>query len=94
MTHKSLYLLQSSFSATPAALEKLAQLYSPEDSVVLMGESVLQFKQPFLQQLDRIYVLDTDAEILAGQSSQHLQIISYAEFADLCLNYSRCIRLN
>ncbi|OTG61990.1 hypothetical protein B9T29_09665 [Acinetobacter sp. ANC 3903] len=94
MMNKSLYLLQSSFSATPAALEKLAQVYGPEDSVVLMGESVLQFQQPFLQRLDRIYVLDTDAEILAGQTSEHMQIISYAEFADLCLNYSRCIRLN
>jgi len=94
MTNKSLYLLQSSFSTTPAALEKLAQVYGPEDSVVLMGESVLQFQLPFLQQLDRIYVLDTDAEILAGQTPAHMQIISYAEFADLCLNYSRCIRLN
>lgn len=94
MSNKSLYLLQSNFSATPSVLAKLEQLYSPEDSVILMGESVLQFQQPFLQQLNCIYVLDSDAEILAGQKTENLHIISYAEFADICLNHTRCIRLN
>ncbi|SDY71730.1 hypothetical protein [Acinetobacter kyonggiensis] len=94
MSNKSLYLLQSSFSATPAVVAKLEKMYSPKDSVVLMGESVLQFEQPFLQQLNCIYVLDTDAELLAGQKVKNMQIISYAEFADICLNYTRCIRLN
>lgn len=94
MSNKSLYLLQSSFSATPAVVAKLEKMYSPKDSVVLMGESVLQFEQPFLQQLNCIYVLDTDAEILAGKEVKNMQIISYAEFADICLNYTRCIRLN
>ena len=94
MSNKSLYLLQSSFSATPAVLVKLEQVYSPEDTVILMGESVLQFEQPFLQQLNCIYVLDTDAEILAGQKVKNMQIISYAEFADICLNHTRCIRLH
>ena len=94
MSNKSLYLLQSSFSATPAVVAKLEKMYSPEDSVVLMGESVLQFEQPFLQQLNCVYVLDTDAEILAGKEVKNMQIISYAEFADICLDYTRCIRLN
>ena len=94
MSNKSLYLLQSSFSATPAVVAKLEKMYSPKDSVVLMGESVLQFEQPFLQQLNCIYVLDTDAEILAGKEVKNMQIISYAEFADICLDYTRCIRLN
>ena len=94
MSNNSLYLVQSNFSATPSVLSKLEQLYSPEDSVVLMGESVLQFQQSFLQQLKYLYVLETDAEILAGQKIENMQIISYAEFADICLKHSRCIRLN
>lgn len=94
MSNKSLYLLQSSFSATPTVVAKLEKMYSPEDSVVLMGESILQFEQPFLQQLNCVYVLDTDAELLAGQKVKNMQIISYAEFADICLDYTRCIRLN
>ena len=94
MSNKSLYLVQSTFSATPNVLSKLQQLYSPEDTVVLMGESVLQLQHPFLQALNKVYVLDTDAEILAGQTTENLKLISYAEFADLCLDHSRCIRLN
>ena len=94
MSNKSLYLVQSTFSATPNVLSKLQQLYSPEDTVVMMGESVLQLQHPFLQALNKVYVLDNDAEILAGQTTENLQLISYAEFADLCLDHYRCIRLN
>lgn len=94
MSNKSLYLVQSTFSATTNVLSKLQQLYSPEDTVVMMGESVLQLQHPFLQALNKVYVLDTDAEILAGQTTENLKMISYAEFADLCLDHSRCIRLN
>ncbi|OAL79286.1 sulfur relay protein TusB [Acinetobacter sp. SFB] len=94
MSNKSLYLVQSTFSATPSVLAKLEQLYSPEDTVILMGESVLQMQQSFLQKLNCIYVLENDAEILAGQKTANMQIISYAEFADICLNHTRCIRLN
>ncbi len=94
MSNKSLYLVQSTFSATPSVLAKLQQVHSPEDTIVLMGESVLQLSHPFLQQLNNIYVLDTDAEILAGQKTENLQVISYVEFADICLNYTRCIRMN
>ena len=94
MSNKSLYLVQSTFSATPNVLSKLQQLYSPEDTVVMMGESVLQLQHPLLQALNKVYVLDTDAEILAGQTTENLKLISYAEFADLCLDHSRCIRLN
>lgn len=94
MSNKSLYLVQSTFSATPNVLSKLQQVYSPEDTVVLMGESVLQLQHPFLQPLNKVYVLDNDAEILAGQTTKNLQLISYAEFANICLNHGRCIRLN
>lgn len=47
MSNKSLYLLQSNFSTTPAVVAKLEKMYSPEDSVILMGESVLQLELPF-----------------------------------------------
>jgi sulfur relay protein TusB/DsrH len=94
MSNKSLYLVQSTFSVTPSVLAKLQQVYSPEDTIVLMGEAVLQLSHPFLHQLNNVYVLDTDAEVLAGQKTENLQVISYAEFADICLNHTRCIRLN
>lgn len=93
MSNKSLYLIQSSYSATPSALSKLAQTYSSEDLVILMGESVLHFQHTFIQQLNQFYILDRDAEILASQILENAIVISYEQFADLCLAYSRCIRL-
>lgn len=39
MSNASLYLVQSDFAATPAALAKLQQLYQTSDCVVLMGEA-------------------------------------------------------
>ena len=94
MSNASLYLVQSDFAATPAALAKLQQLYQASDCVVLMGEALLHVQYTALQQINCIYVLETDVEILAGQQTQNMQLISYAQFAELCLNYTRCIRLN
>ncbi|KWQ05100.1 MAG: DsrH/TusB family sulfur metabolism protein [Acinetobacter harbinensis] len=94
MSNASLYLVQSDFAATPAALAKLQQLYQASDCVVLMGEALLHVQHTVLQQINSVYVLETDVEILAGQQTQNMQLISYAQFAELCLNYTRCIRLN
>lgn len=94
MSNASLYLVQSDFAATPAALAKLQQLYQASDCVVLMGEALLHVQQTVLQQINSVYVLETDVEILAGQQTQNMQLISYTQFAELCLNYTRCIRLN
>ena len=94
MSNASLYLVQSDFAATPAALAKLQQLYQTSDCVVLMGEALLHVQDTALQQINCIYVLETDVEILAGQQTQNMQLISYTQFAELCLNYTRCIRLN
>ena len=94
MSKQNLFLIQSDFSATPSALAKLEKIYDPEDTVILMGEAVLQFQHPLVQQLPCVYILETDVEILAGQKTANMHIISYAEFADICLKHTRCIRLN
>lgn len=94
MSQQNLYLIQSDFSATPSALATLEKIYHPEDTVILMGEAVLQFQHPLVQKLPCVYVLDADIEILAGQTAANIHSISYAEFADICLKHTRCIRLN
>lgn len=94
MSNQSLYLVQSTFAATDTTLSKLAQIYSVQDTVILMGEAVLKLSHPFVQQLQGLYILDKDAEILVDQMPENVTVISYAEFADICLQYTRCIRLN
>ena len=90
---KTLYLVQSPFSATELALSKLQNLYQSGDDVVLMGDAALYIEHTFIQQLPCIFVLEQDAENIAAIHSSNLQTISYARFAELCLNHSRCISL-
>ncbi|MFC6053274.1 sulfur relay protein TusB [Acinetobacter sp. Ac_877] len=93
MTNNTLYLVQSSFNTTPAMLKKLKQLYAENDAVVLMGEAVLHQNAEFIQNLDHVYVLETEAENLAQSDLANIQVISYAQFADVVLNFKRSIRL-
>lgn len=90
---KTLYLVQSPFAATELALSKLQNLYQSGDDVVLMGDAVLYIEHPFIQQLAYVFVLEQDAENIAAAYPNNLETISYARFAELCLNHSRCISL-
>lgn len=105
MNSHTLYLIQSNFANTEHALNQLAQIYSSDDAVVLMGDAVLhigseQFNNLLSTTLKiqiTLFILENDAELLSQQtldSMQYpIQIISYAEFSELVLKYKRCISL-
>lgn len=93
MTNNTLYLVQSSFNASPTILIKLEQLYIENDAVVLMGEAVLHATIAFIQSLNHVYVLENEVENLTKPVSEKIQVISYAQFADLTLNFKRSISL-
>ena len=90
---KTLYLVQSPFSATEQALTKLQNLYQSGDDVVLMGDAALYIDHTFIQQLACVFVLEQDAKNIAAVHPSNLETISYTRFAELCLNHSRCISL-
>ena len=90
---KTLYLVQSPFSATELALSKLQNLYQSGDDVVLMGDVALYIQHTFIQQLACVFVLEQDAENIAAVHPSNLETISYTRLAELCLNHSRCISL-
>ena len=109
MNSQTLYLIQSNFTHTENALNQLAQMYSPDDAIVLMGDAVLHIGSEQLNNListtlkikSTLFILENDAQLLAKQtlgsiqnSTHHsIQIISYAEFSELVLKYRRCISL-
>ena len=93
MTNNTLYLVQSSFNASPAAFNKLEKLHSENDAVVLMGEAVLHANTAFIQSSHHVYVLENEVENLIQPISEKIQVISYAQFADLALNFKRSISL-
>ena len=90
---KTLYLVQSPFSATEQALSKLQNLYQSGDDVVLMGDAAMYIEHTFIQQLACVFVLEQDAENIAAAHPSNLETISYVRFAELCLNHRRCISL-
>lgn len=92
MSNHTLYLIQASYATAPLALAKLQQLYAPGDQAVLMGESVLHADHEAIAQLPNCHVLDTEQQLLNPAQSA-VKIISYSAFADLCLQFSRCVTL-
>ena len=93
MSDSTLYLVQSTFAHTDASINSLLQLYANGDAVVLMGDAVLFIEDVRLKNLTNIYVLENDAEILADTLPSSIQLMNYAEFADLVLNFTRSISL-
>lgn len=93
MTNNTLYLLQSSYTNTQRSLEQLQHIANAEDSLVLMGDAVLILNNAEFQTELKTYILDTDAEILAHAPPAQIQVLSYSDFADLVLNFTRCISL-
>ena len=92
MSDKTLFLVQSSFHTASQHLNGLSHVLSSEDSIVLMGDAVLHYQHGTLQNFMNVYALYTDLEIL-GETSHDLISIDYAQFADLCLKFNRCISL-
>lgn len=91
MSSASLYLIQSNVQRTAAVLDQLSSIWAQGDQVILMGESVLNHQHPFVQSLEQCFALSTDMALL---SSEHpFTVIDYPEFAHLCLQFTRCIRL-
>ena len=93
MSDKILYLIQSEYHHTDQILNQLLQLYTDQDHVVLTGDSVLFVDDLRLQDKQNLYVLKNDAEILVQALPAHIQSISYAQFADLVLDFRRCVSL-
>lgn len=93
MSNHTLYLIQSNYAATAQILEQLAQIYTPVDQIVLMGEAVLQLEHSFLQNLPQIYMLENDAELLTQPLPDQVKLVNFADFADLCLGFNRCISM-
>lgn len=93
MSNHTLYLIQSSYSATAQILDQLAQIYTMSDQVVLMGEAVLQLEHPFLQSLQQVHILKNDAELLIQPLPDQVKLLNYADFAALCLQFNRCISM-
>lgn len=93
MTNATLYLIQSDFANTEQVFKQLDQIYSPDDVIVLMGDSVLHTESEMLKNKNPIFILENDAELMSNPILETIQIIDYAKFAEVVISFKRCISL-
>ena len=89
----NLFIIQSEFASTPQAIKKLQAVHTPNDVIILMGDAVQFIIDPFLQSLYKIYIIETDLENLPPINMPNVEVIQYNDFADICLQHTRCISL-
>lgn len=93
MTHYTLYLIQSNYAHTDASIDKLCKIYAAGDAVVLMGDALLLIEDERLKTLSQVYVLDSELELLANALPAFITSLTYMQFADLVLNFTRSVSL-
>ena len=93
MKNSTLFLIQSPYNNVSKILDELAHMAKADDHIVMMGDSVLQVTDAVVDIYQNIYCLNNEQSLLQDALKQHIRILEYAQFADLVLQFQRCITL-
>ena len=93
MKNSTLFLVQSPYNNFNKILDELAHMAKADDHIVMMGDSVLQVTDAVVDIYPNIYCLNNEQSLLQDALKQHIRILEYAQFADLVLQFQRCITL-
>ena len=93
MKNSTLFLVQSPYNNVNKILDELAHMAKADDHIVMMGDSVLQVTDAVVDIYQNIYCLNNEQSLLQDALKQHLRILEYAQFAELVLQFQRCITL-
>ena len=93
MKNSTLFLIQSTYNNFNKILDELAHMAKADDHIVMMGDSVLQVTDAVVDIYQNIYCLNNEQSLLQDALKQHIRILEYAQFADLVLQFQRCITL-
>ena len=93
MKNSTLFLVQSPYNNVNKILDELAHMAKADDHIVMMGDSVLQVTDAVVDTYPNIYCLGNEQSLLQDALKQHIRILEYAQFADLVLQFQRCITL-
>ena len=93
MKNSTLFLVQSPYNNVNKILDELAHMAKADDHIVMMGDSVLQVTDAVVDIYQNIYCLNNEQSLLQDALKQHISILEYAQFADLVLQFQRCITL-
>ena len=93
MKNSTLFLVQSPYNNANKILDELAHMAKADDHIVMMGDSVLQVTDAVVDIYQNIYCLNNEQSLLQDALKQHIRILEYAQFAELVLQFQRCITL-
>ena len=93
MKNSTLFLVQSPYNNVNKILDELAHMAKADDHIVMMGDSVLQVTDAVVDIYQNIYCLNNEQSLLQDALKQHILILEYAQFAELVLQFQRCITL-
>ena len=93
MKNSTLFLVQSPYNNVNKILDELAHMAKADDHIVMMGDSVLQVTDAVVDTYQNIYCLNNEQSLLQDALKQRIRILEYAQFAELVLQFQRCITL-
>ena len=93
MKNSTLFLVQSPYNNVNKILDELAHMAKADDHIVMMGDSVLQVTDAVVDTYLYIYCLGNEQSLLQDGTKERVRILEYAQFAELVLQFQRCITL-
>ncbi len=93
MKNLTLFLIQSPYNNANKILDELSQMAKVDDHILMMGDSVLQVTDAVMDIYQNVYCLGNEQSLLQDNLKERVNILEYAQFANLVLQFQRCITL-
>ena len=93
MKNSTLFLVQSPYNNVNKILDELAHMAKADDHIVMMWDSVLQVTDAVVDTYPNIYCLSNEQSLLQNRLKERVGILKYTQFAELVLQFQRCITL-
>ena len=93
MQNSTLFLIQAPYQSMANTWSKLEQMATVTDHIVMMGDAVLTIPMHILTQFPNLYCLEVEENLLNESIQTQIKVLEYATFADLTLQFKRCISL-
>jgi sulfur transfer complex TusBCD TusB component (DsrH family) len=93
MKKNGLFLIQAAYQNTENLLKELSKMAQSDDHIVVMGDSVLRITNSLLDAFPNLYCLENEQTLLPNEVKDRVLMIDYSEFANLVIQFERCISL-
>jgi len=93
MKNNVLFLIQSPYNNLDKIWNQLVQMAQSDDHIVLMGDATLSIPSSIFSHYPHLYCLTNEEEMLSDEYLEWVKPIDYTAFADLVLQFERCITL-